>query len=114
MAEKDKPKRVQTEAQFRQCVSCKESLFVKELAKTLDVCKHCGYHFQMSALQRIDATLDESSFEELFDDLEADDALQFKGRRSYLERIKEAQNKTGLKDAVVCGEGKICGMNVVI
>lgn len=108
------PRRIQTESQFRKCNACGETLFIKDLQKALEVCKVCGYHFQISALKRIGVLLDPGSFHELFDNLEAEDPLQFKGRRSYLERIKEAQNKTGLKDAVVCGEGKIQERDVVV
>ena len=107
-------RRVQTESQFRKCNACGETLFIKDLQKALEVCKVCGYHFQISALKRIGILLDEGSFSELFGNLEALDPLQFKGRRSYLERIKEAQLKTGLKDAVICGEGKILDREVVV
>lgn len=109
-------RRVQTEGQFRKCPSCGESLFLKTLQENLDVCpkEPCGHHFQIGALRRIDVTLDPDSFVELFGGIEAEDPLQFKGRRSYLERIKEAQSKTGLRDAVVCGDGKIDGQDVVL
>ncbi len=107
-------RRVQTEAQFSKCDACGETLFVKELHKSLDVCKICGHHFKIGALRRLELTLDPGSFQELFPDLEALDPLDFKGRRSYLERIRESQRKTGLKDAVVCGEGAIEGHRLVI
>jgi acetyl-CoA carboxylase carboxyl transferase subunit beta len=107
-------RRVQTEAQFRKCDACGETLFVKDLHKALEVCKICGHHFQINALRRIDITLDEGSFVELYAELEAADPLEFKGRRSYLERVREAQRKTGLKDAVVCGDGAIDGQSVVV
>src|SRR5437879_3160463 len=84
-------RRVQTEAQFRKCNACGETLFIKDLQKCLEVCKVCGHHFQISAIRRIAMTLDPGSFVELFDNIEAEDPLQFKGRRSYLERIREAQ-----------------------
>ncbi len=106
--------RVQTQAQFRKCNACGETLFVQDLEKAFEVCKVCGYHFQIGANKRIAMLLDPGTFSELFNGIEAEDPLQFKGRRSYLERIREAQNKTGLKDAVVCGEGKICGREVVL
>ena len=107
-------RRIQTESQFRKCNACGETLFIKDLQKALDVCKVCGYHFQIGALNRIAILLDPGSFRELFANLEAEDPLHFKGRRSYLERIREAQHKTGLKDAVICGEGSICERDVVV
>ena len=110
----DAKRRVQTEAQFRKCNACGDTLFIKTLQDSLDVCKGCGHHFQIGALRRIAITLDPGTFVELFDNIEAEDPLQFKGRRSYLERIREAQAKTGLKDAVVCGAGRIGGRDVVV
>ena len=107
-------RRVQTEAQFRKCDSCGETLFVKELHKALDVCKVCGHHFKIGALRRIEITLDPGSFQELFASLESVDPIKFKAKGSYLDRIKEAQRKTGLKDAVVCGDGRIHDQAVVV
>ena len=107
-------RRIQTESQFRKCNACGETLFIKDLQKSLEVCKVCGYHFQIGALNRIAMLLDPGSFHEMFANLEAEDPLHFKGRRSYLERIREAQHKTGLKDAVICGEGSICEREVVV
>ena len=107
-------RRVQTEAQFRKCDACGETLFVKELLKALDVCKVCGHHFKINSTRRIEVTLDPDSFKEIDPNLESIDPLEFKGRRPYRERLKDAQRKTGLKDAVVCGEGSIEGIPVVI
>lgn len=107
-------RRVQTEAQFRKCDSCGETLFVKELSKSLDVCKVCGHHFKIGALKRLDITLDAGTFEEICPDLESVDPLNFKVKGSYVDRLKEAQRKTGLKEAVVCGDGRIDGQSVVM
>jgi acetyl-CoA carboxylase carboxyl transferase subunit beta len=107
-------RRVQTEGQFRKCDACGASLFVKEISRSLDVCTGCGHHFQIGAPRRLEITLDPDSFKELFADLESLDPLQFKGKRSYIERVRDAQKKTGLKDAVVCGEGCIEGHSIVI
>jgi acetyl-CoA carboxylase carboxyl transferase subunit beta len=107
-------RRVQTEAQFRKCDACGETLFVKELHSTLDVCKLCGHHFQINAARRIELMLDEGSFREMDAGMETSDPLSFTGKRSYIERLRESQRKTGLKDAVICGEGAIERQPVVI
>ena len=107
-------RRVQTEAQFRKCEACGETLFINELHKALDTCNICGHHFQIGAMRRIELTLDPGSFQERFGNLESLDPLEFKGKRSYLERIRDAQRKTGLKEAVVCGEGALQGQAVVV
>ncbi|HEY3324428.1 MAG TPA: acetyl-CoA carboxylase, carboxyltransferase subunit beta [Planctomycetota bacterium] len=107
-------RRVQTEGVFKKCDACATVLAVMALRRNLDVCPSCGHHFQINARRRLEVTLDPDSFHELFTGLEALDPLEFKGKRSYLERVKEAQRKTGLKDAVICGDGKIQGLDVVI
>jgi len=109
-------RRVQTEGQFVKCPyrTCGQSLFVKDLDKYFSCCKHCGYHFRIGRNKRLDLTIDPGSWVEHFDNLESLDPLQFKGKRSYLERIKEAQQKTGLKDAVACGECTIEGLPLVM
>lgn len=107
-------RRVRTEQQFVKCKECGATLFVKELDKNLMVCSECGYHFRMTARRRMKMLLDPGSFKELFTEPESADPLGFKGRRSYLERIRESQKKTGLKEAVVCGTAEIDGHAVAI
>ena len=107
-------RRVQTEGVFRKCDACGDSIPVISLRRNLDVCTNCGHHFKIGAMRRIELTLDPGSFTELFGHLESSDPLQFRGKGNYLDRVKEAQRKTGLKDAVVCGEGKIQGQDVVV
>ena len=109
-------RRVQTEGVFRKCEACGDSIAVMALRRNLDVCPvaGCGYHFQIGALRRLEITLDPGSFREMFAGLEPLDPLEFKARRSYTERLREAQRSTGLKEAVVCGEGKIHGQDLVL
>src|SRR6185436_10308255 len=63
-------RRVQTEGVFRKCDACGESVPVMSLRRNLDVCTICGHHFQITALRRIELTLDPDSFNELFGHLE--------------------------------------------
>ena len=93
-------RRVRTEQQFVKCKECGATLFVKELDKNLMVCSECGYHFRMSARRRMKMLLDPGSFKELFTEPESVDPLGFKGKRSYLERIRESQKKTGVAHVI--------------
>jgi acetyl-CoA carboxylase carboxyl transferase subunit beta len=45
----------------------------------------------------------------MFADLEPADALGFVDRKTYKDRLKEEQKKTGLSDGVVCGKAFIKG-----
>lgn len=83
----------------------------RELQKNLYTCPHCSYHFSVNALTRIAITLDESGFFEYDSDVTSVDPLAFPG---YLDKVKKAQDATGLTEGVVTGEGTLGGHPVVI
>jgi acetyl-CoA carboxylase carboxyl transferase subunit beta len=87
---------------------------VKHVEANLSVCTECGHHFRIGAKRRIDVTLDPDSFEEMFAEILPQDPLQFAGKRSYAQRLHESQERTGLKDAVVCGTGTIMGRRLMM
>lgn len=99
------------EGLWKQCPSCRESLFEQALAKNLRVCTNCGYHFTIGSDERIASLVDEGSFEQIDANLDSVDALKFKG---YLDKVKAYQAKTGLKDAVVTGRANIESIPVLI
>ncbi len=78
-----------------------------ELQQNYRVCPRCEYHFTQSALERIEMLLDAKTFEEHDPDLVSVDTLKFTGQASYTDRLKNYQRKTGLKDAVITGTGKL-------
>lgn len=95
-----------------QCPSCKKPIFKQEMEKRQKVCPDCSYHFPLNSAERIAATLDPDTFEELDADLEPVDRLEFTDTKPYPERLEAAQKKTGLKDAAVIGTGAIQGIQV--
>jgi acetyl-CoA carboxylase carboxyl transferase subunit beta len=84
-------------------------LFRKVVEEAMHVCPECQYHFRISARQRIGQLADEGSFEEMFAHIEPADPLKFVDKKSYKDRLKSEQEKTGEKDAVICGKGFIKG-----
>jgi acetyl-CoA carboxylase carboxyl transferase subunit beta len=94
------------------CPSCSEIIYKKELERNLEVCPKCDYHFRLKADRRIEVIFDEGSFQKLFEDIIALDLLNFSDTKKYKDRLKEDNEKTGLSDAVVSGEGKIYGIKV--
>ena len=68
-----------------------------------------GYHFPLSAPDRIASLVDEGTFAERDANLRSTDPLDFKGIASYKDKLGQNKEKTGLEDAVVCGVGKIGG-----
>lgn len=92
---------------WTKCPSCQNAIFNKTLTDQFSVCPKCSYHFVIGALERITQLTDEKSFKELFTNLKSLDPLKFEGAKSYLEKLKSDQKKTGLKEACITGEAKI-------
>lgn len=91
------------------CEGCKEIIYKKEIEKNLKVCPKCNYHFRISARERLKLLVDEGSFVEINEGLESADPLHFNDKISYKDRIKENQEKTNLRDAVISGNALIKG-----
>ncbi|MDD5454267.1 MAG: acetyl-CoA carboxylase, carboxyltransferase subunit beta [Candidatus Ratteibacteria bacterium] len=95
------------EGLWSKCPACSRILYTEQLLKNLKVCPKCDYHFRLSAKERLAQLLEEDTFEEMDANLESVDPLKFEDSQKYPQRVREAQEKTGLKEAVVTGEGKI-------
>src|SRR5216117_2571801 len=98
-------KRGVPEGLWIRCPQCKATIFRKEAESRFNVCPECQYHFYVPAHDRIAQLLDEESFEEWFTELKPRDALGFKDRIPYEDRLKAEQAKTGMPDAAVVGKG---------
>ncbi len=89
------------------CEGCGEIIYKKDLDANLKVCPKCNYHFVIGAWERIAMLLDEGSFQEFYKDLRPQDPLNFKGPKTYIEKLEEDQKATGLTEAAVAGEGLV-------
>jgi len=96
------------------CAACKEILYRKEIVRNLMVCPKCGYHFRIGSGERIALLIDDSTFHELDPELTSADPLHFRDTKRYTDRLKKAQETSGLKEAVVCGTGALDGWPVAI
>lgn len=96
------------------CEHCGEIIYKKEVERNLDVCPKCNYHFRISARSRIAVTFDEGTFIETDEKMEPVDALDFRDLKKYKDRIKSAQKETGLRDAMITGEGEIGGQRACL
>jgi acetyl-CoA carboxylase carboxyl transferase subunit beta len=106
----DKPeKQGIPEGLWTRCKSCGEMLFRKALEDNLHVCPSCQFHNRVSARTRVAQLSDPNTFEELFDDLEPADPLQFVDKKAYKDRLVDEQAKSGQRDAVVCGRTFVAG-----
>ena len=94
------------------CDGCAEIIYQKELDKNFMVCPACRYHFKIPAHRYVELLTDLHTFEEKDSNLTSKDPLEFKDSKRYPDRIRAAQEKSGLNDAAVCGMGKIDGRPV--
>jgi len=99
---------------WTKCESCSTVLYNKTLEEGFRVCPKCNYHFTLSAYERIQLILDKDTFQEYDTDLISADPLGFKGPKTYKEKLENDCKITGLKEAVVTGEGLIDKRNLVI
>ena len=99
------------EGMWMKCVNCGETVYTEDVENNNHICPKCGYNFRIDAYHRIEMIIDEGTFEEWDPDLKTDNPLDFAG---YEEKIAALQEKTGLKEAVCTGTGKIHGLNVAL
>lgn len=98
------------EGLWENCKKCGEIIFTKAREENLNICPKCGYHYPLTAPDRIKLLTDEGSFEEIDANMVSVDTLQFTGVASYQDKLKSSRAKTGLKDAVVCGRAALEGI----
>tara|TARA_B100000809_G_scaffold32272_1_gene28163 strand:- start:2221 stop:3078 length:858 start_codon:yes stop_codon:yes gene_type:complete len=85
----------------------------EDLRQNLYVSREDGYHVRIGSVEYFEILFDDK-FKELDASLEAADPLNFSDTKSYPDRLKDAQKKTNLKDAVRTGVGKSLGKDLVI
>lgn len=96
------------------CAGCSRVIFSKILQDNFQVCPKCQYHFPLTCLERVEFLVDKGTFVEFYANMQTADPLDFCGPKSYKEKLKEDQEKTGLKDAAIVGEGKIENKKVLL
>ncbi|MEY3678687.1 MAG: hypothetical protein RI924_828 [Bacteroidota bacterium] len=96
------------------CPSCKKPLHYQEQVDNKYVCHYCNYHLRIGSAGYFEILFDDNQYTELFPDLRSGDPLNFSDSKKYTERLEESYAKTGLKDAIRSGHGKIDGQDLVI
>ncbi len=93
------------------CEECKEIIYKEELRNNLNICPVCGHYFRMHIDRRLELVVDEGTYKKFDLDIETTNPLNIE---EYPKKLKALREKTGLKEAVACGTGKINGEEVVI
>jgi len=106
-------RRVRTEGMWTKCSSCRAIIWKKDLESNWNVCPKCEHHFRLGARRRLELMLDDERYDEFDPDLASNDPLRFSDTKPYAQRLKDAQHKLGMKDAILTAEGLIDGRPVI-
>ena len=86
----------------------------EELKRNLYVSPEDGYHVRIGSKEYFELFFDDNKFKELDAKLTSKDPLKFEDTKKYPDRLKAAQTKTKLNDAVRTAVGKSLGKDIVI
>ena len=86
----------------------------EELKRNLYVSPEDGYHVKIGSKEYFEMLFDDNKFKELNSKITSKDPLKFEDTKKYPDRLKAAQEKTKLKDAVRTAVGKSLGKEIVI
>jgi len=106
-------KKVKTEGLWVKCEGCRQIIWKKDLEENLNVCPKCEKHFRIDARTRLAQLLDDGQYEMFDGNLVSTDPLKFVDLKAYSSRLHQAQEDTGLKDAVINAQGKLAGRPVI-
>ncbi len=97
------------------CPGCSEVYLKKQLSEHHSVCTHCGYHFRITAKERIALLTDAGSFKEKFENITAGDPLNFTdAKESYKEKMKSTVKKLKMGEGIITGKAKMDQLPVII
>ena len=99
---------------WSKCDACDEIVYRQEMEKNWNVCLACGHHMPWMARSRLNALLDEGTFEEFDRGLEPVDPLGFSDSKKYRDRLKSTRKALGENDAFISGVGRIEGRQVSV
>ncbi|MDX1575665.1 MAG: acetyl-CoA carboxylase, carboxyltransferase subunit beta [Kiloniellales bacterium] len=98
---------------WEKCDACGAMIFHRELEASQRVCPQCSHHMRIGPAERLALLFDDGQYSRIELPDVPSDPLKFRDRRRYSERLKEAQSKTGDKDAIVVAHGTLGGNPLV-
>jgi acetyl-CoA carboxylase carboxyl transferase alpha subunit/acetyl-CoA carboxylase carboxyl transferase beta subunit len=104
VAEEPKPETVT-------CPKCGKELDKARVVKDKYICYECGSYFRVKTKNRIKMVTDSKTFEPWFEDMPYSNPLNTEG---YEDKVKSAQVKTNLREAVTIGKALINGEPAVV
>ena len=99
---------------WTRCDNCGVILYIKHLKENQRVCFGCHYHLMMESSERIQHLIDPGTWRPMDETVSPCDPLEFRDQKPYVDRLKEAQERTGLQDALQTGTGLLDGIPVAL
>ncbi len=109
-----KEKKETPEGLWHKCSSCKKVFPTNEHIANLSVCSNCNHHDRIGSDEYFSILFDENQYTELDENLISADPLNFVDTKKYPDRLVDSIKKTGLKDALRTGVGKVNGNDLVV
>ncbi|MBW7868604.1 MAG: acetyl-CoA carboxylase carboxyltransferase subunit beta [Brumimicrobium sp.] len=109
-----KDKKETPEGLWYKCPKCQTVIPSDDHAAHLYTCERCSYHEKIGSEEYFQILFDDGKYKELDKNLTSGDPLNFSDTKKYVDRIKDTQAKTGLKDAIRTAHGTIDGQEFVI
>ena len=97
---------------WTKCEGCGQLLYNKALDEAQKICPKCDYHFPLTAAERLALLADPGTFQEADADLLPADPLQFKGPKTYPEKLREDQQACQMSDACLTGPACLDGLPI--
>lgn len=98
-----------------ECENCYGLNYKKILKSKMNICEHCGYHLKMTSSDRIELLIDPGTWNPMDEDMVSLDPIEFHSEEEpYKTRLDSYQKRTGLKEAVQTGTGRLNGIPVAI
>lgn len=101
-------------AVWARCDNCGVILYMQHLKKHDHVCIECGTNLRISSTHRIEMLIDYGTWRPLYETLSPCDPLMFKDKKTYIDRLEEAQERTGFQDAIQTGTGLMNGIPIAL
>lgn len=102
------------EGLWHNCHECKHVITAEEHQHNAWVCPQCEYHERIGSEGYFSILFDQGKYKEINPKLSSDDPLHFEDTKKYKDRLKDAEHKTHLKDAIRTAHGLINGEKLMV
>lgn len=99
---------------WHKCPNCGQMIFHRDLDKNLQVCQHCDHHMRLGANDRMKMLFDDGDYTRVQLPKAIADPLKFKDLKKYSDRLRDAQKKTDMGDAIMVAHGNMDGQETVM